>query len=509
MCSEVPRRLRLVRSDRGAERRRARSTSAATKSNTPTSISGCFSSEHFDVYYYSREEQAARLAAQLAERWYARFSAILGHTFDRRQPLVLYASQPEFAQTNVVSGLLSDTVGGVTESAKRRIAMPFAPTLAETDRVLGHEIAHAFQFDIGRRNGGWGQPLWFVEGMAEYLARGPIDDEASMWLRDAVRTERLPRRERDAARQLSPYQYGHAFWSYLASRFGDQVIERALKPGKQRKLRDRMRHATGLDLDAAVRGLATQRSKPHTPAMPGRRRRPPTPQWAAPTAFGRMQLGPAVSPDGRQAVFFSERDRLSLDLFLGDLATGQVIRKLATTTASARFDSLQPLRSAGAWSPDGRQFAFPATRQGHATIVILDMQAPGGEREIAFDALGQILSIAWSPDGRALAFSALAGGFTDLFQYDLAGRAIAAADRGSVCRSASGVVARRPDDRVCHRTLLERPDDAPVRPTASGDDRRRVDDAVAGRVRRLACSRSTRSGRRMAGTCISSRIPMA
>ena len=50
------------------------------------------------------------------------------------------------------------------------------------------------------------------------------------------------------------------------------------------------------------------------------------------------------------------------------------------------------------------------------------MQASGGEREIAFDTLGQILSIAWSPDGETLAFSALAAGFADLYQYDLARR---------------------------------------------------------------------------------------
>lgn len=200
------------------------------------------SSEHFDVYYYAREERAARLAAQLAERWYTRFSRILRHELDRRQPLVLYGSQPEFAQTNVVSGLLPDSVGGVTESSRRRIVMPFAPTMAETERVLGHEIAHAFQFDIERRHGGGlGQPLWFVEGMAEYLARGAIDAEASLWLRDAVLSERLPKRQGDAARRLSPYQYGHAFWAYLAQRFGDDVLEKALKPDrKQRKLKDRM-----------------------------------------------------------------------------------------------------------------------------------------------------------------------------------------------------------------------------------------------------------------------------
>src|SRR5690349_10805269 len=73
--------------------------------------------EHFDVYYYPREDEAARVAAQLAERWYARFSRVLNHQLISRQPLVLYGSQPEFAQTNVVSGILSDTVGGVTEGA--------------------------------------------------------------------------------------------------------------------------------------------------------------------------------------------------------------------------------------------------------------------------------------------------------------------------------------------------------------------------------------------------------
>jgi len=88
--------------------------------------------EHFAIYYYSNEEDSARLAARMAERWYARLSRVLGHTLRTRQPLILYGNQPEFAQTNVVAGSLGDGIGGVTESARRRIVMPFAPTLAET-----------------------------------------------------------------------------------------------------------------------------------------------------------------------------------------------------------------------------------------------------------------------------------------------------------------------------------------------------------------------------------------
>jgi len=181
--------------------------------------------EHFDVYYYAREERAARVAAQLAERWYARLSAILRHEFNRRQPLVLYGSQAEFAQTNVVSGLLPDSVGGVTDGSRHRVVMPFAPTLAETERVMGHELVHAFQFDIATERDLEGNPvgpavmqlpLWFIEGMAEYLSIGPVDANTAMWVRDAAVHDRLPTLEQLASPRYFPYRYGHALWSFLA-----------------------------------------------------------------------------------------------------------------------------------------------------------------------------------------------------------------------------------------------------------------------------------------------------
>jgi Tol biopolymer transport system component len=369
---------------------------------------------HFDVYYYAREERAARIAAQLAERWYSRFSRILRHEFQQRQPLVMYGSQAEFAQTNVVSGLVPDSVGGVTESSRRRIVMPFAPTLAETDHVLGHELVHAFQFDISRRYGGAGTlPLWFIEGMAEYLARGTIDAESRLWLRDAVNSERVPQRQGDAARRLSPYQYGHAFWSYLGRRFGDEFIEKTLKPDKKhRKLDDRFRFATGhsletLHADWRVSLQEEFRSAPSS-SEPGTR-------WSR----DNMQIGPALSPDGKHAVFFSERDRLSVDLFLADVESGSIIRKLATTAASAEFDSIQAIRSAGAWSPDGQWLAFPVIRQGHAVLMLIDIRGQERARELVFKELGQVVTPTWSPDGTSIAFSALAGGFTDLYTFDL------------------------------------------------------------------------------------------
>src|SRR6185369_13776729 len=41
--------------------------------------------EHFDLYYYEDEREAAVIAGRMAERWYARLSKVLDHQLSRRQ----------------------------------------------------------------------------------------------------------------------------------------------------------------------------------------------------------------------------------------------------------------------------------------------------------------------------------------------------------------------------------------------------------------------------------------
>ena len=67
-------------------------------------------------------------------------------------------------------------------------------------------------------------PLWFIEGMAEYLSIGPRDTQTAMWLRDAAIEDRLPTiTDLDNPRYF-PYRFGHAFWAYVTGRWGDGVI---------------------------------------------------------------------------------------------------------------------------------------------------------------------------------------------------------------------------------------------------------------------------------------------
>jgi hypothetical protein len=218
--------------------------------------------DHFDVYFYEEERESAARAGQMAERWYARLSAVFEHDIETRQPLILYASHPDFEQTNTVGGLIGEGTGGVTEGMKRRVVLPLAGTLAETDHVLGHELVHAFQYDISahrnRGSGGGGVgtgieqlPLWFVEGLAEYLSIGPVDPHTAMWLRDATRKETLPPIRTLDHGEFFPYRWGQAVWAYVGGKYGDEYIGQIFRSavatgdaiGRSRKPRSSKRRA--------------------------------------------------------------------------------------------------------------------------------------------------------------------------------------------------------------------------------------------------------------------------
>src|SRR5258706_7552606 len=71
--------------------------------------------EHFDIYFYPEEREGIDIAARMSERWLARLERLFAHQLRGRQPLVLYASHPDFEQTNAIQGELSEGTGGVTE----------------------------------------------------------------------------------------------------------------------------------------------------------------------------------------------------------------------------------------------------------------------------------------------------------------------------------------------------------------------------------------------------------
>ena len=386
--------------------------------------------DHFDIYYYPEEREAVERAAPMAERWYARHSRVLGHTFATRQPIILYGSHPEFEETNILGGAPGEGTGGVTEVLKRRVVLPFAGPLAETDHVLGHELVHAFQFDItgedGSASGGMPGavrlPLWFIEGMAEYLSLGPVDPHTAMWMRDAAKREKLPKISQLNSSKYFPYRYGQAFWAYVGGRFGDHVIGDILKiAGKRGNAEKALEEVLGVKIDDLSKDWQKALQSAYQPLMASKH---------SPADYGRaliteahgggeLNIAPKLSPDGKQIVFLSERGLFAVDMYVADAQTGKVERTIVKTAVDPHFESLEFINSAGAWDSAGRRFVFGAIRAGRPVLSILDVARGHIDREIPLRDLGEVQSPTWSPDGRYVAFSAITGGLTDLYIYDL------------------------------------------------------------------------------------------
>jgi len=380
--------------------------------------------EHFEVYYYPAERTAALDAARMAERWYARLSRILHHQFQGRKPIILYASQSDFQQTNITD--VDEGLRGSTDFFKHRMVLPFTGSYAEFEHVMGHEMVHQFQFDVisrGRIGAGVqtlvnaNLPKWFLEGMAEYLSIGPIDPLTSMTLRDASLEGHLPTiEEMTYDPRIFPYHFGHALLAYVGEKWGDEAIGQILQASVSSGVEGGFKRALGITLDDLSSEWRDAVQTTYLPQLADhyRARRIAQPLLTEKRSEGMWHLAPALSPDGRDIAYFSEKNSFFIDLYLADAETGRVKRRLVKSTLNSNYESLRFINSAGSFSPDGRYFAIAAKRKDRDDLVILDVKKDEEVRRIRVP-LNGLTTPSWSPDGKRLVFTGYDGGLSDLF----------------------------------------------------------------------------------------------
>jgi Tol biopolymer transport system component len=382
--------------------------------------------EHFDLYYYEQERVAAMDAARMAERSYARLSKVLNHEFRERKPIIVYASHSDFQQTNALGQAPGEGTGGVTDFQRNRAVQPFTGSYAEFEHVLQHEMSHQFQYDIwsrGRAGGGLSTliainpPLWFAEGMAEYLSSGPIHSETAMWLRDASLEGKLPTIEQMTLDPYTyfPYRFGHALWSYIGERWGDEAVGAILKATLAGGIDGAFRRTIGLTLDQLSTQWRDAVLKKYLPEIGSRPRARAVAQalLTEKRSDGTLHLAPALSPNGSQVAYFSEKDFYFVDLYLAN-DSGKVKRRILKSGISSNYETYRFINSQANWSPDGKYLAFAAKRGARDVIVIVDVERNKEVKRIEVK-LNGVTTPSWSPDGQQLVFTGYDGGLSDLF----------------------------------------------------------------------------------------------
>ncbi|TWR31732.1 tolB protein precursor [Mucilaginibacter pallidiroseus] len=380
---------------------------------------------HFEIYYYMKNDSMLKRFAQESELWYTLHQQVFRDTFNKPNPIILYANHPDFQQTTALDGEISVGTGGVTEGLKNRVIMPVMETHQTTRHVLGHELVHAFQYhtllghDSSNAENIGNLPLWMVEGMAEYLSIGKKDAYTAMWMRDAYLNKDIPTvRELTTSSKYFPYRYGEAFWSYLGSTYGDTIIVPFFKNVARYGLEYGIRRTFGYDDKTLSRLWRASIEQTYKPYLKDTVQKPVGFKLVDSKTGGDLTVAPAVSPDGKYVAFLSSKSLFSIDLYLADAKSGVILKKLTSKISNTHIDEFNFIESAGTWAPDGKKFAFSVFSKGRNRLIVVSV--PDGRilNDIGMDKAEQFSNLSWSPDGNNIAFQGLSEGQSDLYMYN-------------------------------------------------------------------------------------------
>lgn len=382
----------------------------------------------FTVYYYQDGDSLALIAARLAEEAGSRLSRMLDHRLTGRVPLVVYSSHNDFAQTNITTELIEESVGGFTTVFKNRVVVPFTGSYADLEHVIAHELVHAFMFDLffGKslesvlsRQSLAAVPLWFAEGLAEYCSRG-WDPEAEMIIKDLAVNQRLiPIDQLDNyGGSYLVYKEGQAVMRYIAERYGPRKIPEMLHMLRTTRSIDRTcRTLFGQGLEKLSEEWVRSVQRQYWPALAKRQE---VPEFAKQLTEHQknesyFNLSPVLSPQGDKIAYISDQGGYA-GIYVISSIDGHRISHLVKGEKTSMFEAMHLawFRGGLSWSPDGRWLAFAAKSSTGDRLYIVDTDRGRMVKEHKLD-LDGIYFPSWSPVDNRIVICGIKNGKADLY----------------------------------------------------------------------------------------------
>lgn len=379
---------------------------------------------HFDVYFSQKGPEIAEFAAKAAEDALADIEKKILYRINNRITLILYNSQNDFQETNVIDQYLTEGIGGFTELFKNRVVVPFTGSYKAFRHVIHHELVHAVMNDM--YYGGSIQnvissnislrfPMWFSEGMAEYLSLG-WDANTDMFIRDAASSDNFP----DISRLDGYFAYrgGQSVIHYIAQKYGDEKIGEIMNKIKSKgSVEEGIKASIGLNFEELNDRWKRDVKKEYWPEIALRddlddlAKRLTNPKKDG----GFYNTSPALSPQGDKIAFISNRDYY-FDVYIMNALDGKIIKRLVKGNRSADFEELNILTPGLSWSPDGSKIVLSAKSNGADVMYIIDVESEDVENlPVMFEGIG---TISWSPTGKYIAIAGHDTKQSDIYLYN-------------------------------------------------------------------------------------------
>lgn len=384
---------------------------------------------HFDIHFYEDAYPIAKFTATVLESVYVEISNELNYMIQERVPVFVYNSHNDFQQTNIMTSIIPEGVGGFTEAFKNRIVIPFDGSFEEFRHVLHHELTHAVIYDllyegnlsslISRRRF-FVLPLWFSEGYAEYSSRHGWDYFSEMFVRDGTINNYLIPPE--YLYGFFAYKQGQAMIKYIADKYGEYKIAEIIKKGKVFLSLDKsMKEVIGVDEKEFWEEFQKEMKRRYWPEIAERKE---AKEFSNQLTKARKDGSfynekPTFHPDGKRIAIFTDKSDYT-EIVMISAKDGKRLDRLVQGERSGDLESLHSYVSGISFSPDGTQMVFVAKSNGEPTIMFFDMT----KKKIVNKKKGgfyYITNPVWSPNGKKIAFSGLKNNQRDIYVYHIDG----------------------------------------------------------------------------------------
>jgi hypothetical protein len=379
---------------------------------------------HFDIYFPAGNDDFGKLAALMAEETYYTIRADLKFPAASRIPVIFYGSKTEFQSTNIIYPLLTESVGGFTESLRNRVVIPFEGSYAALEELLAHELTHAYinALDAGMINAfnalrPTSFPFWFSEGLPEFLSIGGEDNYNNMFILDMVVNDNLP--DLESSDGYYAYRLGESFLTFIANTWGrEKVAEYFFAIRSTNSLKEATRKIFGLEFEELQSRWRYQLKRDYFPTV--------NTHGIPPEDFEQRTFSekdgsyfnfmPRFSPDGQRYVFFSTAGA-RYSIWQAGLYGLNGAKKVITGEATGSLEEFHYFRANLSWFPDSRRVAFVAKTSVGDRIQILDVDKGRILQTIRLPGLTAIYELDVAPDGESLVFAAQQGMQCDLWLY--------------------------------------------------------------------------------------------
>lgn len=375
---------------------------------------------HFTIHYYDGCNYIAEFAAEVMEAQLTRLQDMFEYQIRKKIPVVVYKSHNDFQQTNVIPDYMEEGIGGVTELFKNRIVVPFEGSYEQFYHVLRHELVHGYMNDmiyggsvqsILSSNVQLQLPLWFAEGLAEYLSLW-WDTRTDMVVRDATINDYLKTK-------MSPYPQGQSIFKHIEEKYGAQKVADVVRRVNITKDVDKgIRSSLGIDSKKLLEEWEITMKRKYYPDIANREQ---LGEFATRLTDHRkrsnnyLNLGAAMSPTGDKVAFLTDRDGYN-DIMLMSAVDGKLQGKILKGQRNASLEELHWLSPGMSWSPDGKYLALSVKAGSRDALTIIDVKKKD-VKQAKFD-LDGVFGADWSPQGDELVFQGTKNGAADIYTYN-------------------------------------------------------------------------------------------